>query len=56
MIQKIRLEHSVNIQFPTLDASEAEAEQIILTGYEHNCEAAKEAILDLVKELVSSFC
>ena len=52
VIQKIRMDHAVQIQFPPVDAAESEGHRIILTGYEHNCEAAKEAILNIVKELV----
>ena len=53
VIQKIRTDHAVQIQFPPVNADESDADRIILTGYEHNCEAAKEAILKIVKELVS---
>ena len=52
VIQKIRTEHGVQIQFPPVESSEADADKIVLTGYEHNCEAAKEAILKIVHELV----
>lgn len=52
VIQKIRTDHAVQIQFPSVEASESEADKIVLTGYEHNCEAAKEAILNIVRELV----
>lgn len=52
VIQKIRTDHAVQIQFPHVDVSESEADKIVLTGYEHNCEAAKEAILKIVRELV----
>lgn len=52
VIQKIRTDHAVQIQFPAVEASESEADRIVLTGYEHNCEAAKEAILKIVRELV----
>lgn len=54
VIQKIREEHDVMIQFPALSQSDAdtgEGDKIILTGYEHNCEAAKAAIVKIVKEL-----
>ena len=56
VIQKIRDEHDVNIQFPALspdDADAGEIDTITLTGYEHNCEAAKAAIEKIVKELAS---
>lgn len=53
VIQKIRTEHAVQIQFPPVNGGESEPDRITLTGYEHNCEAAKEAILKIVKELVS---
>ena len=52
VIQKIRTDHGVQIQFPPVEVSEAEADKIVLTGYEHNCEAAKESILKIVRELV----
>ena len=54
VIQKIRMDHGVQIQFPPVSA-DADADRIILTGYEHNCEAAKEAILRIVRELVRFF-
>ena len=52
VIQKIRTDHAVQIQFPPVEAADSEADKITLTGYEHNCEAAKEAILKIVRELV----
>ena len=52
VIQKIRMDHAVQIQFPPVDTAESDADKIVLTGYEHNCEAAKEAIFKIVKELV----
>ena len=52
VIQKIRMDHAVQIQFPPVDTTESDADKIVLTGYEHNCEAAKEAILKIVKDLV----
>lgn len=51
VIQKIRADHAVQIQFPPVDTTESDADKIVLTGYEHNCEAAKEAILKIVKDL-----
>lgn len=51
VIQKIRTDHAVQIQFPPVDTTESDADKIVLTGYEHNCEAAKEAILKIVKDL-----
>ena len=53
VIQKIRMDHGVQIQFPPVDAADNDADKIVLTGYEHNCEAAKEAILKIVRDLVS---
>ena len=53
VIQKIRTDHGVQIQFPPVDATDSESDKIILTGYEHNCEAGKEAILKIVRELVT---
>ena len=52
VIQKIRTDHAVQIQFPPVDTTESDTDKIVLTGYEHNCEAAKEAILKIVKDLV----
>lgn len=51
VIQKIRTDHGVQIQFPPVNAADSDPDRIILTGYEHNCEAAKEAILNIVREL-----
>lgn len=56
VIQKIRTDHGVQIQFPPVNAADSDPDRIILTGYEHNCEAAKEAILNIVKELVRFCC
>ena len=56
VVQKIRLNHDVLIQFPAMDVPAPEADKIVLTGYEHNCLAAKESILKIVKELVGHLC
>ena len=55
VIQKIRTDHAVQIQFPSVEALESEGDKIVLTGYEHNCEAAKEAILKIVRDLVGIY-
>ncbi|XP_071999312.1 vigilin [Engystomops pustulosus] len=49
VISQIRSEHDVNIQFP--DKSDENQDQITITGYEKNTEAAKEAILQIVGDL-----
>ena len=56
VIQKIRTDHGVQIQFPPVNSADSDPDRIILTGYEHNCDAAKEAILNIVKELVRFCC
>ena len=49
-ITKIRKEHDVHIQLPDKDSSNPD--EIIIIGYEHQVQAAKEDILHIVKELV----
>ncbi|KAK7806089.1 hypothetical protein U0070_000016 [Myodes glareolus] len=49
VITQIRLEHEVNIQFP--DKDDGNQDQITITGYEKNTEAARDAILKIVGEL-----
>jgi len=49
VISKIRQDHDVNIQFP--DRGESDENDIIITGYEKNTEAARDAILDIVSKL-----
>ncbi|EDO37476.1 predicted protein [Nematostella vectensis] len=51
VITNIRKQYDVNIQFPPQDAPEESADVIGLTGYQHSCEAARDAILKIVKEL-----
>nr|XP_058155674.1 vigilin isoform X3 [Dasypus novemcinctus] len=51
VITQIRLEHDVNIQFPDKDDGNQPQDQITITGYEKNTEAAREAILKIVGEL-----
>ena len=53
VIQRIRTEHQVNIQFPPVNAPEGENDMITITGYESNCEAAKKDIQQIVDDLVS---
>ncbi len=50
-INKIRENHDVRIQLP--DKEGANADQIMITGYEHLVKAAQEDILRIVQELVS---
>ncbi|XP_077147127.1 vigilin [Ranitomeya variabilis] len=49
VISQIRTEHDVNIQFP--DKNDENQDQITITGYEKNTEAAKEAIMQIVGDL-----
>lgn len=49
VISQIRTENDVNIQFP--DKSDENQDQITITGYEKNTEAAKEAIMHIVGDL-----
>uniref|UniRef100_F1MT25 Vigilin n=1 Tax=Bos taurus TaxID=9913 RepID=F1MT25_BOVIN len=51
VITQIRLEHDVNIQFPDKDDGSQPQDQITITGYEKNTEAARDAILKIVGEL-----
>jgi len=51
VINKIRGEHDVQIQFP--DRGQENQDVIIITGLERSALAAKEDILKIVKELVS---
>ncbi|XP_047399971.1 vigilin isoform X1 [Sciurus carolinensis] len=51
VITQIRLEHDVNIQFPDKDEGSQPQDQITITGYEKNTEAARDAILKIVGEL-----
>uniref|UniRef100_G1RU95 Vigilin n=1 Tax=Nomascus leucogenys TaxID=61853 RepID=G1RU95_NOMLE len=51
VITQIRLEHDVNIQFPDKDDGNQPQDQITITGYEKNTEAARDAILRIVGEL-----
>lgn len=47
VVNKIRKDHNVNINFPERDES-----TITITGYEKDAEAARDAILKLVQEQV----
>ncbi|KAM3931679.1 vigilin [Leptodactylus fuscus] len=49
VISQIRTEHDVNIQFP--DKNDENQDQITITGYEKNTEAAREAIMQIVGDL-----
>ncbi|XP_023376853.1 vigilin [Pteropus vampyrus] len=51
VITQIRLEHDVSIQFPDKDDGSQPQDQITITGYEKNTEAARDAILKIVGEL-----
>jgi predicted PilT family ATPase len=50
-INKIRDDHEVKIQLPDKDGPNAD--DITITGYEHQVSAAREDILKIVQELVS---
>ena len=53
VIKKLRNDYQdVNIQMPNRDA--AEPEKISITGYEASANAAKDAILKIVSDLVST--
>lgn len=55
IIDKIRKVHDVQIQVPSMKSGGDESSDVItLTGYERNCQAAKEEIESMVKELVSA--
>ncbi|XP_028650653.1 high density lipoprotein binding protein a isoform X2 [Erpetoichthys calabaricus] len=49
VITQIRTEHDVNIQFP--DKNDENQDQITITGYEKNAEAARDSIMRIVGEL-----
>uniref|UniRef100_A0A4X2LU28 Vigilin n=1 Tax=Vombatus ursinus TaxID=29139 RepID=A0A4X2LU28_VOMUR len=51
VITQIRMEHEVNIQFPDKDDENQAQDQITITGYEKNTEAARDAIMKIVGEL-----
>uniref|UniRef100_A0A8D2MAE8 Vigilin n=1 Tax=Zonotrichia albicollis TaxID=44394 RepID=A0A8D2MAE8_ZONAL len=51
VITQIRTEHEVNIQFPDKDDESQAQDQITITGYEKNAEAARDAIMKIVGEL-----
>ncbi|KAK3718445.1 hypothetical protein QZH41_014445 [Actinostola sp. cb2023] len=51
VVTNIRTEYDVNIQFPNKNAKDEEMNKITLTGYEKNCERAREAIRKIVQEL-----
>ncbi|XP_028393842.1 vigilin-like [Dendronephthya gigantea] len=52
IIDKIRKEHEIQIQVPSMKSgADGSSDVITLTGYERNCEAAKEEIERMVKEL-----
>ena len=53
IIDRIRKDHEVQIQVPSMKSDEG-SDVITLTGYERNCQAAKEEIERMVKELVRS--
>lgn len=49
VISKIREKHNVNIQFPARGGSDSD--MITISGYEKNCEKAKEEILSITGDL-----
>lgn len=51
VVTSIRTEYDVQIQFPNKNAKEDEMNKIVLTGYEKNCERARDAITKIVQEL-----
>ena len=51
VISKIRAEHGIDIQFP--ERTDANLDVITFTGYEQNCLAARDEILQIVKDYVS---
>lgn len=51
-INKIREDHGVHIQLPEKD--HAQSDEITIIGYEHQVHSAKDAILKIVRELVST--
>ena len=51
-INKIRDDHDVKIQLPDKEGT-GNIDDIVITGYEHQVQAAKEDILKIVQELVS---
>jgi len=51
VVTNIRTEYDVNIQFPNKNAKDEEMNKIVLTGYERNCERARDAIARIVQEL-----
>lgn len=52
VVTSIRTEYDVQIQFPNKNAKDDEMNKIVLTGYEKNCERARDAITKIVQELV----
>lgn len=53
MINKIRSDHDVQINFPR--KGDPEEHIITITGYEKNACSARDDIMKIVNELVSSF-
>lgn len=53
VVNKIRKDHEVNINFPDKDGVDGSI--ITITGYEKDAEAARDAILKLVQEQVFQF-
>uniref|UniRef100_A0A8C5PC31 Vigilin n=1 Tax=Leptobrachium leishanense TaxID=445787 RepID=A0A8C5PC31_9ANUR len=49
VISQIRIDNDVNIQFP--DKNDDNQDQIFITGYERNTEAARDAIMQIVGDL-----
>lgn len=52
-VTELRKKHDVNIQFPARDDPDANMDLIRVVGYEHNAEAARDAIMSIVGELES---
>lgn len=53
VITKIRQNNEVNIQFAAKGETDS-PNAIIITGYEQNCESARDEILKIVRDLVSN--
>lgn len=56
VINKIRKDFGVQIQFPEKEGESREDEDMIeITGYEHQTKSARDAIMKVVEELVRTY-
>ena len=56
VINKIRKDFGVQIQFPEKEGESREDEDVIeITGYEHQTKSARDAIMKVVEELVRTY-